>query len=175
MALSSETSASDLEPVAGLQVRLFGPLSVRVEGVPLPPLRTRKGLWLLALLILKHPRPVDRTWLAGTLWPDSDRTASLKNLRNTLAELRHAMGSQQNRIQSPTPGTLLLDLTGAEADMVTFDAAVKRRDPASLKEAVSLYRGPLLEGCDEEWVVGCTGTRTEATVLPGGAGGAGPL
>src|SRR5689334_3825090 len=122
MALSSETSTSDLEPVAGLQVRLFGPLSVRVEGALLSPLRTRKGLWLLALLILKHNRPVDRIWLAGVLWPDSDHAASLKNLRNTLAELRQALGPQQSRIQSPTPGTLLLDLTGAEADMVTFDA-----------------------------------------------------
>ncbi len=36
--------------------------------------------------------------------------------------------------------------------MVTFDAAIARGDAASLEAAVALYRGPLLEGCAEEWV-----------------------
>src|SRR5262249_11068075 len=110
MSLSSETTVADVEPIPDLQVRLFGPLSVRVEGAPLPLLRTRKCLWLLALLVLRHNGPIDRIWLAGTLWPDSDHAASLKNLRNTLAELRHALGAQESRIQSPAPGALSLDL-----------------------------------------------------------------
>jgi class 3 adenylate cyclase len=36
--------------------------------------------------------------------------------------------------------------------VVAFDRAVARGDEASLEEAVSLYRGPLLEGCQEEWL-----------------------
>jgi predicted ATPase/DNA-binding SARP family transcriptional activator/Tfp pilus assembly protein PilF len=136
-----------------LQVRLFGPLTVRVEGAPLPPLRTRKVAWLFALLVLNHERPVERTWLAATLWPDSDHRESLKNLRNSLHDLRHALGSQETRIQSPTPGTLQLDLEGTDVDLLEFDASIKRGDPLSLREAVALYDGSLLEGCDEEWVL----------------------
>jgi non-specific serine/threonine protein kinase len=153
MSFPSQTTGDDRHPIPALQLQLFGSLCVRVEGSPLPRFHNRKSLWLLALLILKHPRPVERTWLAGALWPDSDHAPSLKNLRNTLAELRHALGLQHYRLQSPTPGTLHLDLTGVEADLVTFDAAVKRGDPVSLKAAVSLYQGPLLEGCEEEWIV----------------------
>ena len=51
----------------------------------------------------------------------------------------------------PNPHTLSLDLTGADADVVTYDAAIARGDAASLAVAVSCYRGPLLEGCTEEW------------------------
>ena len=35
-----------------LVLRLFGPLDVRLNGAPLPCLRTRKHPWLLALLAL---------------------------------------------------------------------------------------------------------------------------
>src|SRR5438477_4440828 len=53
-----------------LQLRLFGPLDVRVHGQPLPQLSSRKGRWALALLALRAGKEVDREWLAGTLWPE---------------------------------------------------------------------------------------------------------
>src|SRR5262249_14422631 len=61
------------------------------------------------------------------------------------------LGPEAERLRSPTPRTLVLDLAGAAVDLVTFDAALSRGDPASLAEAAALYRGPLLEGCTEEW------------------------
>jgi hypothetical protein len=45
---------------APLEIRLFGPVQVRVGGAPLPRLRSRKGLWLLALLTLRAGRDVER-------------------------------------------------------------------------------------------------------------------
>ena len=38
---------------APLSIRLFGPFEVRVKGSPLPRLRSRRGLWLMALLVLR--------------------------------------------------------------------------------------------------------------------------
>jgi predicted ATPase len=38
-------------------------------------------------------------------------------------------------------------------DLLGFDAAISRGDLRSLESAVALYRGPLLEGCAEEWVL----------------------
>ena len=58
-------------PASPLAIALFGPLDVRLEGQPLPPLRSQKSQWLLALLALQRGRAVERAWLAGTLWPDS--------------------------------------------------------------------------------------------------------
>jgi non-specific serine/threonine protein kinase len=135
-----------------LTICLFGPFRVLQEGVPLPPLRSRKGHWLLALLILRRQAEVERTWLAGTLWPDSSEEQALSSLRTSLKDLRRALGPEKDRLHSPTPHTLSLELDGAAVDLVAFDAALARRDPAALEEAITLYQGPLLEGWDQEWI-----------------------
>src|SRR5687768_9313247 len=70
-------TASERPPVS---LRLFGPIEVLLDGAPLPRLRSRNGLCLLAMLALHHPRPVDRDWLAGVLWPLSDTPQMLANL-----------------------------------------------------------------------------------------------
>jgi non-specific serine/threonine protein kinase len=144
-------------PPAPLTIHLFGPLRVLVHGKPLPRLRTRSVEWLLALLVLRQGLPVERAWLAGTLWIDSRQSQALKNLRNDLTQLRTALGPEDGRIQSPTRDTLTLDLEGAEVDLLAFDAAIEKGgeagDEESLRSLVALYTGPLLEGCDEPWAL----------------------
>jgi DNA-binding SARP family transcriptional activator len=135
-----------------LEIALFGPVSIRVQGADLPPLPSRKGAYLLALLALRHDRDVERNYLAGLFWPDSAQEKALFNLRQTLLRLRQALGSEAWRLGSPSRHTLRLDLRGAVVDVAAFDAALARSDPAAWRTAVTLYRGPLLEGCDEEWV-----------------------
>jgi predicted ATPase/DNA-binding SARP family transcriptional activator len=135
---------------ASLEIRLFGPFNVTVGGEALPPLRSRKGQWLLALLTLRAGREVERSWLAGTLWPDHSESQALSSLRRSLTDLRTALGAEAGRLRSPTPHSLLLELQGAHADVVEFDAAAG--NPDTLERAVGSYGGPLLEGCTEEWV-----------------------
>ncbi|HLK58212.1 MAG TPA: BTAD domain-containing putative transcriptional regulator, partial [Chthonomonadaceae bacterium] len=137
---------------APLTLRLFGPMQAFIQGQPLPRLRSQKALWLLALLALRSDAPVQREWLAGVLWPDSDQSQSSANLRVVLSELRRALGSEEERLQSPDRHTLVLDLTGADVDVRTFDAAIAGKQLPALEQAVALYQGPLLEGCSEEWV-----------------------
>jgi len=160
--MTRETLMTTSSVATSLELRLFGPFEARVRGVPLPPLRTRKDAWLLALLVLHGGRPLDRAWLAGTLWPESEETSARANLRKSLKSLRHALGDQADRIQAPTPRALRLALAGADVDLLTFDAAVAdaargRAGAATLEErleaAVALYRGPLLDGCHETWVL----------------------
>src|SRR5215216_3238829 len=103
-----------------LTLRLFGPMDVAVRGNPMPRVRTRSVEWLLALLALRGGRAVDRSWLAGTLWPDSEEGQARHNLRNDLVELRNALGTEAARIQSPTRSSLILDLEGADVDLVRF-------------------------------------------------------
>src|SRR5262245_19808992 len=138
---------------APLEIHLFGPLRVVVRGEPMPRVRSRSIEWLLALLALRHGRAVSRSWLAGTLWPESEESQALQNLRHALVELRRALGPESTRIQSPSRDALTLDLGGAEVDVVRFDAAMRDGEEAGLAAAVELYRGPLLEGCVEEWVL----------------------
>jgi class 3 adenylate cyclase/DNA-binding SARP family transcriptional activator len=136
-----------------LHLRLFGPLEVRLNGVPARSgRRSRKGEWLLALLIFRHGRDVERAWLAGLLWPDRPTSEALALLRRELTDLRHALGPEGGRLHSPAARMLCLDLAGADVDLLAFDEAIERGAPEALAAAVRLYRGPLLEGCAEEWV-----------------------
>jgi len=86
-----------LEPaVPPLTLHLFGSFTIRVNGAPLPHVRSRKEQWLLALLALRAGCPVDRDWLASALWPDSPDP--LANLRKSLTHLRQALGDQACRL-----------------------------------------------------------------------------
>src|SRR5947209_4953249 len=88
-------------PLYPLYLRLFGPFEAHLGAQPLPRLRTRKGEWLLALLVLRHERVVERDWLAGTLWPESAQAEALANLRNSLYDLRQALGPEARRLHAP--------------------------------------------------------------------------
>jgi predicted ATPase/DNA-binding SARP family transcriptional activator len=138
-------------PAVPLSIRLLGPFEVRLHGTLLPPLRSRKGHWLLALLVLQRGAEVGRDWLAGILWPESPLAAGRANLRSSVRDLRQALGPEAARLRSPSKHLLALDLSDAWADVLAFDLEIARGDPVSLEQAVALHRGPLLEGCAEAW------------------------
>ena len=144
-----------------LQAQLFGAFDARVNGIPIPPLRSRKVQWLLALLLLRHGQALDRAWLAGTLWPESDPAQALYNLRQSLSNLRHALGKAGICLHTPMVNALTLDAANATVDVISFDTAIATGEKADLERAVALYRGPLLEGCAGEWVLGERRVREE--------------
>ena len=124
---SDSTAMTQPEPPpASLQIHLFGPFEVRLNGAPLPRLRARKHAAILALLTLRHGRPVDRAWLAGLLWPENAESQGLATLRRYLTDLRRALGPEAPRMHSPTASSLALDLEGAAVDVLAFDAAAAR-------------------------------------------------
>ena len=145
-----------------LAIRLMGAVEIEVHGLPLPRLRSRKGVWLLALLALRKGKPVERDWIAGTLWPDSSQSQALAYLRHCLTELRHALGTEAARLQSPTSQALALDLMDAEVDVVTFDLGIQKGDASGLQVAIAAYRGPLLGDCPEEWALLERGNREQS-------------
>jgi DNA-binding SARP family transcriptional activator len=151
----SPNDPRDLTAKAGaspcFSLHLFGPLEARLHGTPLPRLRTRKDLWLLALLALHAGRELDRTWVAGRMWPESSESGALANLRNSLKEFRRVLGPDADRLGSARSRTLGLEPSAVETDVEVFDAAVARGDDASLEQALALYRGPLLSECALEW------------------------
>ena len=145
-----------------MRISLLGPFRAQVDGKSLPPLRSIKGQHLLALLALRHGRDVPRIWLAETLWPDSLQMDALGSLRQSLTDLRRALETQADRLQSPTRTHLRLDASGVEIDVIAFDAAVKKGGAEAWKQAVGLYRGALLEGAAEAWILGEREARQQA-------------
>jgi predicted ATPase/DNA-binding SARP family transcriptional activator len=140
--------------VCPIRMRLLGSFVVDVDGAPLPPMRSRKEHWLLALLVLHKGATVSRDWLAQALWPYPEYSQDLARgyLRRALWQLGKGLGKQADRIQRPSAHGIALDLDGADIDVLAFDNAVARGDHESLEEAIDLYRGELLEECTEEWV-----------------------
>lgn len=136
--------------MSGLDIKLFGPMLVSVNGEPLPRMRSRKAKWVLAILTLRRGQPVGRDWVAGMLWPDTDQEVGRANLRPLVSELRGAIGAEQGRLKTPDRRTLRLDLDGLTVDLFAFDDAIKAGE---LETAIELYAGALLEDCPEEWVV----------------------
>jgi len=133
---------------APLTISLFGPMLVCIGGKPFPKMRSRKALWLLALLSTRANRPVARQWLASTLWPDVELNTAFANLRPALCDLRHALDEHGERIFSFDRNSVSFDSQDVAIDVACFDSAIKEAD---FDRAVDLYQGVFLEGCDEEW------------------------
>jgi len=131
-------------------IRLLGAMTVEVAEQPLPRLRSRQGLRLLALLALRPGQELERTHLAGILWPESAPEAGLALLRRTLTDLRRALGTETERLQAQGRRTLKLDLTGCLVpDAVAFEAAAMQGD----SRALELYNGPFLAGFTDDWIL----------------------
>src|ERR1051325_5626978 len=149
---NNSRAASEERPPNALEIRLFGPLEVRIRERTITEVRSRKAHWLLALLALRQGHPVERGWLAGTLWPESTEARAYASLRQSLADLKRALGAAATAIDAPTSHTIRI-IDSVAVDVSVFRNAVTTGDEEGLARAVGLYRGALLEGCGEEWVV----------------------
>lgn len=156
----SEVLNTPLTPL--LELRLLGDPVLLVDGIPLAPLRTRKGVSLLAFLALrsgKAPAQVERETVAGLLWVDSEHTQAFGSLRRALTDLRSALGPAAILLQSPTARSLrvAVEYVGFASDFSLFDALPKNITEASddvLNACAEAYRGVLLQGFDDEWILG---------------------
>jgi DNA-binding SARP family transcriptional activator len=88
------------EDVGRLDVRLFGPFQVTLDGEPITGFRSDKVRALLAYLCTETTGPHRREKLAGMLWPDWPESAARANLRRALTDLRSAIRHAANdRVQ----------------------------------------------------------------------------
>src|SRR5215216_2263106 len=102
--------------------------------------------WLLSqhsrsalLIYLAVERRVSRDSLTTVFWPESDAENARHALRQSLYQLRKAVGSEW--IDSRAHELVVTDAVRTDAQ--AFTEAVDRGDRGS---AVELYRGPFLDG-----------------------------
>src|SRR6478672_3268825 len=124
-----------------LEIRLLGPLEVRVAGDPIV-VDTRKALAIVAL-VAAEGRPFARDELAAMFWPDADDEAARGALRRTLSALRTAIGPAGFEIGRTQ---VALDPSAATVDLVGFERLAASARPADLEAAAALARGPFLAG-----------------------------
>lgn len=130
------------------QLRLLGGFEFRqggeVESVPLASHR------LLAHLAL-HDRPLPRSYVADSLWPDTSEAKAQANLRTALWRL----GSAGRDVLDVSSGELSLG-HDVEVDVrEVHDAARTYRRTGALPDPELLLsiHGELLPGCWDSWVV----------------------
>ncbi|MFO7696060.1 MAG: AAA family ATPase [Anaerolineae bacterium] len=163
--------------MARVEVALFGPLHILVDGRPAGGIYSDKVRALLAYLALEPDRPHRREGLAGLLWPDYPEG----NARHSLSQALHTLhrlldpGSStrdgQNLIS--TRQTVLLSGVADFVDAAQFAALLNACEThqhgaigscpeclARLRRAVALYSGELLAGFGlgdspafEEWLL----------------------
>jgi DNA-binding SARP family transcriptional activator len=138
--------------VATLQLRFLGTLDLRHgdQGLPKPP--TQKSQALLAYLVLHRHQPQLRDRLVGLFWGERPERRARRCLSTALWRIRRCL---------PDDGLILSDPHTVQfdpqcdlwLDAATFETQACHDDIASLRSAVSLYRGDFLDGFYDDWII----------------------
>src|SRR3989454_6040547 len=124
-----------------LAVQVFGGLAVERDGAQCGGAAARrKTLALLALLAGAGHRGLSRDKLTAYLWPESDTEHGRGLLKQACYALRRDLSTPELFL-----GSIELRLNPGliSSDVESFEGALDQHDPA---RAVSLYRGPFLDG-----------------------------
>lgn len=78
-----------------MDVRILGPLEVRLDGRPVELGTGRRGA-LLAILVLNRGRVVSSDRLVAELWGGSPPATAAKGLQNLVVQLRKALGAHES-------------------------------------------------------------------------------
>ncbi len=146
-----------------LEIRLLG--EQRVIGGPDLGGRTQpsRSVALLGYLILHAEVPQTRQHLAGVFWPDSTEPQARTNLRRELHNLRVMLGDDPSLMVQPT-SLAWRDSPSCRVDVRVFEA--ERRAASSARAsgdsagfvahaeaAIAEYRGELMPGSYDDWVL----------------------
>jgi DNA-binding SARP family transcriptional activator len=140
-----------------LQLRLLGQFEARLDDQPVL-IPSRPAQSLLAYLALNAGTPFRREKLAGLFWPDATEANARSNLRHELWRLRKIL---EGGLPPGRAYFLADDISIAlnAAAKYWIDAAIlekSQRGYGSVEDwmnALALYRGELLPGFYDEWVV----------------------
>lgn len=147
-----------------LQIRLLGEFSLFYGSDAIRAVGSLRLQSLLARLVLQRRTPQSRRHLAFTLWPDSSDSQARTNLRRELHNLRQAVPAadrfltiEQHTLQWRAEAPFTLDVADFEqAIAAAHQAEEATNEPAlreALAEAVALYKGDLLPGCYDDWLL----------------------
>jgi DNA-binding SARP family transcriptional activator len=169
MKLANARQLAALEQaLARLVIRFLGGFEAVLDGKPAAGFESDKVRALFAYLVMHASRPQRREILTGLLWPDSPESSARASLRNALSNLRQTIGDRH--ATSPLLCVTRQAITFEEAGDYWLDAAGFNEallesansldcDRPHLEKAISLYRGPLLDGFSvasipfQEWLL----------------------
>lgn len=119
---------------------------------------SRKGRALLAYLALRPGESHSRDRLATLLWEDADEELARTSLRQALAALRKSLPADAHKALLADTESVGIDPAIVSSDLHAFRRALTAGTRTSLQEAMTHYRGDLLDGFDarstafDEWL-----------------------
>ncbi|MEU4247446.1 AAA family ATPase [Amycolatopsis sp. NPDC026612] len=122
--------------------------------------RSPRSVALVAHLVVHAGRAQPRRLIAGLFWPDSTDAQALTNLRRELHQLRRVLGDPRS-LAVTGHDLCWRDTRESRVDVREFDvarrAALAAEDPgeavAHARAALATYRGELLPGLADDWVL----------------------
>lgn len=148
----------------GLRLGQVAPGESGRVGPAVTHFESRRVALLLATLAIHPGRVHPREALAGELWPDECTDATRERFRHALSVLRHVLepeGTPPGSVLAADRVQVRLRPEAVTTDVAEFDAALRAAagagDPEQrlghLRRALELYRGELLPGFYEDWVL----------------------
>jgi len=132
-------SGADRQPDL-VRLRVLGGFDLQPGQGPAVPALGRKARGLLACLALSPGKAWPRERLMALLWGDRSEDQARASLRQALAEIRRAIGTEVVRTGD--------DAVSLEPAFIAVDALDFSRlaEASRWAEAAALYHGPLLDG-----------------------------
>jgi DNA-binding SARP family transcriptional activator len=143
-----------------LRIQLFGDFCLTIGDSPATVVDSARIQALLAYLTLRRHAPQPRQQIAFLFWPDSSENQARTNLRKLLLHLRQLVPPIDEYLDSE--GQSLFWRAGAPvlSDVASFEEALAQAGSAdltirrhALELAAGLYRGDLLPGCYDDWIL----------------------
>ncbi len=144
--------------VSELTLQVLGSFHVRDASGGEVRIASRKGRALLAYLALRPGESHSRDRLATLLWEDADEELARTSLRQALAALRKSLPTGAQAALLADTETVGVDAGLLQSDIGAFRDSLLAGTRTSLQEAISHYRGDLLDGFDarstafDEWL-----------------------
>jgi DNA-binding SARP family transcriptional activator/predicted ATPase len=147
-----------------LRIELLGGFQAVYRGELLSELDTRRLQALLAYVALDAGIPQPRRQMAFTFWPESSEKQAFTNLRKLLHQLLKVLPDSDLFLRADAKTITWLDDAPFTLDVAAFEhalagaaEAVQRADAeaaeAALVEAAEQYRGELLPGLHDDWIL----------------------
>jgi len=144
--------------MSALNINVLEGFEARFPSGEALPLKGRKTQALLACLALAPGRRQPRDTLAALLWSERGQPQARSSLRQSLTELRKALGETRDTLLIAGRDGFALDDDAIEVDALEFEQLIDDGSPTALEQAAALYRGDLLDGieahdpCFESWL-----------------------
>jgi DNA-binding SARP family transcriptional activator/tetratricopeptide (TPR) repeat protein len=144
-----------------LDVSLLGGFQITYNDQEVKTLQAERLILLVSYLHLNSEKPILRKQLAFTFWTDTTEEQARTNLRNLFHHLRKAFPEIDSFLETDGQSIQWKADPPIESDVTQFHAALRQakraeNDPARiqyLQQAIHIYRGELLPGYYEDWLL----------------------